>query len=225
MDENLIQQIRSQIRLNVTADNQPVPAHNYSNAITIDQLDDYRIKNYRIEITSLDDIYILVRYKQANKWINCKKSEINFEIDKPIQEIEISFAIPEIPPVKYEIKVQYSNKEAFDKLLAERKIIELKNQLGCIVGRNTDFAWIITRKPKWLSYYEVHLKFNGVDFINATSNGDEHLLLDKLPGGSYQGKVDAYDKNNKLIVSQDIEFNIKTMPTDPEQRHCVTFQR
>ena len=225
MDKYLIQQIRSQIGIKVTAENNSVTIHDYLNTITIDQLQDYRIKNYKIEVTSTDDIYTLVRYKVANKWVNAKDTEILFDIDKPMTEIEVSFAIPEIPPIKYEIKIHYSDKEDFDKILAEQAANEFKGQLGCVIGRNTSFAWILTRKPKWMSYFKVNLKFEGVDFIDAASNGNDHLLLDNLPGGSYEGKIEAFDKNNKLVISKDIQFHIKTMPTDPEHRNVVTFGR
>lgn len=226
MEKEFIENLYKRINLKFTCNDEIVVTKTINGLIELNQLEDYQKKEYILEAKIDGDEYIELYVKINNKWIICKSNKFVFDIDKPIQGIRIAFTANIIKPLEWKLKVIYADKKAWDEKLEYARIKRLTIEFNPSAFTNINFAWILTKKPKWLARYHVSLKCGDYDFIEKYSNKNENMLLINLPEATYTGVITAYDSDDSIIVDVPIHFTIKLNHTNHIQpvyngRHVV----
>lgn len=219
-----IKRIHDRVRFVVKVGENTVETHQDFDGFRIVQKKDYTIKKYTFVVKTIDNTFVSIRIKNGTKWVKIEGNTFDFNIDKPFSEIEVSFAVSSITPMRSKIKIDYANKEAWDREVEECRIKRLNSELQFGVYSGNDFAWFLTKKPKWLDHFVIKIKLYDYEFSKISSDKNNHVYVDKLPNGQYIAVCEAFD-NNGLVISCQKEFAIKSRSNDPEHRVACTFGR
>lgn len=224
MDKQEIAKIHQRVQLIVKAEDHTIETHESLDNLTIVQYKDYTIKKYSFIVRTTENTYVSIRIRNGKKWIEKEGNTVEFDIDKPFEEIEVGFAISSIPPIKKRIRVSYANKKAWDQEVEECRIKRMIHELNLGIYSGNDFVWFLTCKPEWLDHFDITLKIDDYEFCKVSSSKKEHIIFDKIPNGEFIAVCQAFDDKG-LVVTFEKKFKIKSKPTDPDHSEAVSFWR
>lgn len=220
MDLEQINKIHSRIYFQVKAGEHNIETHRGVENLNIVQYKDYTIKKYTFFVKTTEDTFVSIKVKDGNKWVEKQGNSFDFDIDKPFKEIQVSFAVSSIPPIKLKLTVNYANKKEWDERVERDRINKLDSEFSLGIYSGNDFAWFLSKKPNWLDHFVITLKLGDYEFCKVSSNKKDHLLIDKLPNGHYVAVFEVFDSKG-LAYSSEKDFKIKSRAVDPERHCCV----